>query len=75
MERTELKPCPFCNNNNISVVVDNAAYSLGLIDKTDVHFNVICSTISCGCGASSGWCDTREEAINTWNRRADDEQR
>lgn len=65
----ELKSCPFCNNNKISVVVDNAEYSLGLIDETDVHFKVICSTTSCGCGASSGWRNTKQEAIECWNTR------
>lgn len=34
----ELLPCPFCNNKKISVVVDNAEYSLGLVDETDVSF-------------------------------------
>ena len=70
----ELKPCPFCNNKNISVVVDNAEYSLGLIDETDVHFKVICSTTSCGCGASSSWKNTREEAVMEWNRRDGEKQ-
>lgn len=66
---SELLTCPFCDNNKISVVVDNAEYSLGLVDETNVHFSVICSTTSCGCGASSGWRDTEEEAIEAWNTR------
>ena len=70
----ELKPCPFCNNKKISVVVDSAEYSLGLIDETDVHFKVICSTTSCGCGASSGWCNTEQEAVESWNTRTPKER-
>ena len=65
----KLKRCPFCNNGNISVVVDNAEYSLGLVGETDVHFKVICSTTSYGCGASSGWCNTEQEAVDAWNTR------
>lgn len=70
-----IKRCPLCNNKKISVVVDNPEYSLGLIDETDVHFKVICSTKSCGCGASSGWHNTKQKAIESWNRRADNERK
>lgn len=66
---TKLKPCPFCGNKNISVVVDNAEYSLGLTDETNKCFKVICSKTSCGCGASSGWRNTKQEAVDTWNSR------
>ena len=66
---SELKPCPFCGNKKISVVVDNAEYSLGLVDESETSFKVMCSSTSCGCGASSGWHNTREEAINAWNTR------
>lgn len=64
-----LKPCPFCGNKNTAVVVDNAEYALGLVNDEDVCFKVICSTTSCGCGASSAWCDTRQEAVDRWNKR------
>lgn len=64
---SELKPCPFCGNKNISVITDSAEYSLGLTDSA--YFNVVCSMNSCGCGASSGWYSNREETIEAWNRR------
>ena len=66
---TELLSCPFCSNNKISVIVNDAEYSLGLTDKTDVYFKVICSITSGGCGASSGWYNTRQEAADRWNTR------
>ena len=76
MKEIELKPCPFCGNKNIEVVVDSATYSLGLYDTDcEVSFSIMCSVSSCGCGSSSGWHDSRESAINAWNRRADNEQR
>ena len=65
----ELKPCPFCSNKKISIVVDNSEYSLGLVDETDVSFKAICSKTSGGCGASSGWCNTKQEVTDTWNTR------
>ena len=72
MKETELKPCPFCGNKNINVV--DATFALGLYDTDcEVSFNVMCSVSSSGCGASTGWWDSREGAIEAWNRRATDE--
>ncbi len=66
----KLKPCPFCGNGNITIVVDNAYHSFGIADKDEVvNFKVICSVTSCGCGASTGWKYSKEEAIKDWNRR------
>jgi Lar family restriction alleviation protein len=68
----ELKPCPFCGNKRVSVVVDNAAYSLGLTE--DANFQITCSVTNFGCGASSGWHDTKDKAIEAWKRRIDNER-
>ena len=68
----KLKPCHFCGNKNVSVITDNVSYSLGIYDaETDgeVHFRVICSVTSLGCGASNGWKYSKEEAVNDWNGR------
>lgn len=65
----ELRECPFCGNKRVSVVVDNAAYSLGVIE--DTNFQIICSFTSFGCGASSGWYEKKGSAIEAWNRRAE----
>lgn len=66
----ELKPCPFCGNKRVSVAVDSAAYSLGVTE--DANFQIICSVTDFGCGASSGWHDTKGRAIEAWNRRANE---
>lgn len=51
----ELKPCPFCGNTNLSVYT----------------FSVFCDATKGGCGASCGGeTKTKEEAIQKWNRRA-----
>lgn len=55
---TELKPCPFCGGE------------AELIDKYEGVFWIICK----GCLCESGFVKTKEEAINAWNRRADDDR-
>ena len=66
----KLKPCPFCGNGNITIVVDNVHHSLGIADKDEVvNFKVICSLTSCGCGASTPWAYPKENAVRLWNRR------
>lgn len=62
---TKLKPCPICGNNNIEVVVDDAEYSLGLIDEA--NFKVVCGTTSCGCGLCTEWHPTEQNAVAEWN--------
>lgn len=53
----ELKPCPFCGGTDISCA--DAGY------KTDIWF-VQCED----CGATFPHFDSKEEAIDHWNRRA-----
>jgi Lar family restriction alleviation protein len=55
----ELKPCPFCGGTDISCA--DAGY------KTDIWF-VQCED----CGATFPHFDSKEEAIDHWNRRATD---
>lgn len=67
---SKLKPCPFCGNKNISLVVKNAAaHFYGLASDSEVSFMVVCSKKDSGCSASSAWCNTEQEAVNRWNRR------
>ena len=64
----EIKPCPFCGGKEITVCTTE---DLG-------HYNVefgffcVCDARRCGCGASTGWSETEDDAMDDWNRRADD---
>ena len=62
MERPELKPCPFCGGG---------AY----IERDDMsgitRFLPVCSNYGNGCwGMQENWFETEQEAIEAWNRRA-----
>jgi Lar family restriction alleviation protein len=59
----ELKPCPFCGNNDYMTVEGTVSSN---------NFQVVCSWLSGGCGASGGVRRTQAEAIAAWNTRADD---
>ena len=89
-ERTELKPCPFCGAQIRIIVCDdegnthNDEYEndpwsgLGyqLYHDIDDDPKAECPIAGdSGVGLMGVWIyDTREEAIEAWNRRADDEQ-
>ena len=71
----ELKPCPFCKTRR-SILMTLA--EIELIDTPTEyqmsHYGVVCDYQSGGCGASTGWQYTSEEdAIEAWNRRAENE--
>ena len=60
----ELKPCPFCGAN-----VNDEDEPIVLA----YQYTIDAYCISCDrCGASSGSHDGRVEAIEAWNRRAED---
>jgi Lar family restriction alleviation protein len=58
----ELKPCPFCGSDRITIMV-----RLPFNDEV-VGYYVFCS----GCGARSALNFSEEIAIEAWNRRAED---
>ncbi len=61
----ELKPCPFCGKD-VAKVTD----ALELKRDNDMEgYYVVCSAREGGCGASSGWEDTKEDVTKQWNRR------
>ena len=41
-------------------------------DTDILYFAYVCSVNHGGCGATTGYYETEEEAIEAWNRRADD---
>ena len=73
MKETELKPCPFCGGK----------VELMHIDHTNLNkrkFMFVCQRCSAhiflyGYGVYVSKDRTEEQAIETWNRRADNEQR
>ncbi len=71
----KLKPCPFCGEElavvskitegcfiKYQIVCDDSSYRKGAYDGVYVY----------GCGGSTGYYDTRSEAIDAWNTRAND---
>ena len=61
----ELKPCPFCGKEDLFVGTDHEID----LDLLSGMFAVCCDFQNGGCGACSGYRDTKEEAIEAWNRR------
>lgn len=59
-----LNPCPFCESTYISIQH---------MDKHKVNgydtriYQAYCTQ----CWANRGWCDTKESAIEWWNKRKD----
>ena len=51
----KLKPCPFCGGE--ACILEICGY--------DMPFEVFC-----GCGGRVAYYETKEEAIDAWNRRA-----
>lgn len=54
-----LKPCPFCKAHGSDVYVDE------FWERYDEPYFVTCH----GCGACGPYADTKEKAIENWNRR------
>lgn len=71
----ELSKCPFCGK--LTTVILTTAREIGDCKKADTCANVECEsfTVICdysdnGCGASSRYARSPEEAAEAWNRRA-----
>ena len=79
----DLKPCPFCGMNVAEPTSLLECELCANFEDDELcpnydscgsdgcgHF-VACNVNKGGCGASTGWYQTVEEAINAWNRRAE----
>lgn len=73
MENRELKPCPFCGGHNLEIIScdEDACCDFHCDGCDDKRYTVCCSATQGGCGCASGYKDTKEEAIEAWNRRAE----
>lgn len=60
---TELKYCPFCGNEVVRLI---KRYG---VDGWRNKYYISCDYNDGGCGASSGWYHSPEEAVECWNRR------
>lgn len=61
MSEKELKPCPFCGETSIKNIIVRGRESRYFINHFDAIFRI----------ESSIGFDTEAEAIEVWNRRAD----
>lgn len=69
-----LKPCPFCGK--IVAIAGTVAELEGFIgDIYHCCFTVVCDFTKGGCGAAIGrQYKSEEEAVEAWNRRANDQK-
>lgn len=59
---TELKPCPFCGGKNAWVAENR-------MDDLFIGYNVHCN----GCGVETNYTKDKDKAIESWNRRAEND--
>lgn len=71
----ELKACPHCGNSvaeltNCAELEDCTCFESC---AEEPFVCVVCNANNGGCGASGGYADSTEKAIEKWNRRAESE--
>ena len=68
---SKLKACPFCGNKNIHIESCKDLEDCGNFEEcyNDGYVAVICSFNNGGCGASSGYRKSSDEAMEAWNYR------
>lgn len=64
-EHPDIKPCPFCGKS------DCVEFNWEGDIVTPLQVQVICNATKGGCGSSSGFKDSEEEAWKLWNKRVD----
>ena len=65
----KLKPCPFCGGEPI-LDEDSVAFT----NKPKSCFQILCINRQCGVHLKTKWRETKQEAIEAWNRRVNDER-
>lgn len=70
MKETELKPCPFCGGE--AEMIKHSFWNERKHSYSDRTYSIKC----CGCSVETyPFYDTKEKATESWNRRANNEQR
>lgn len=65
-----LRPCPFCGRSDTMCFSNNHEECDDDIDVPTMYI-VVCSMHDGGCGAHSGYYETKREAAAAWNRRVE----
>ncbi len=65
----ELKPCPFCGDK--ADMIENS----GRVKNQPKSFHPCCHNRECIMFIGAQWYNSEKEAINAWNRRADNESK
>lgn len=71
-EKVEFKPCPFCGGQSIDLDSCKGLEECENFEECSSQYHaIVCNWNKGGCGASSGYYPTVEEAIDAWNRRTE----
>ena len=62
----KLTPCPFCGNEKLVILEESTDSE---IYENIINYAVCCDFHRGGCGATSGYRISEEEAIEAWNKR------
>lgn len=76
MADQQLSPCPFCGRSDALVIRAGAELHEDYCEcheDSDTCYAVICDASTDaklgGCGASGGFSESRQKAVQLWNRR------
>ena len=69
---TELKPCPFCGGEKLIITSCIELEECNNFEECECmpYYIICCDFRQGGCGAASAYCQSEEEAIEAWNKRA-----
>lgn len=74
-ELNMLKSCPFCGGKEIEISSCKGLEECENFDHCEdkEYVSVVCNFNKGGCGASNGYHNTKEKAVEAWNRRSERE--